>query len=116
MIKKKLGNLGEKLAAEYLEKKNYKIIEKNFYCKHGEIDIIAENKNELVFIEVKTRSNINFGTPSEAVDYKKQKRIYTSAKYLLYKNKIPEIPIRFDVIEVYIKYGKVKINHIKQIL
>ena len=45
MIKKELGNLGEKLAAEYLEKKKYKIIEKNFYCKQGEIDIIAKNKN-----------------------------------------------------------------------
>lgn len=116
MIKKKLGNLGEKLAAEYLEKKKYKIIEKNFYCKQGEIDIIAKNKNELVFIEVKTRSNTNFGTPSEAVDYKKQKHIYKAAKYYLYKNKISEIPIRFDVIEILIKDGKFNINHIKQII
>ena len=61
MIKKKLGNLGEQIATEYLEKKNCKIIERNFYCKQGEIDIIAKDKNEIVFVEVKTRMGINFG-------------------------------------------------------
>ena len=54
MIKKKLGNLGEEIATKYLEKHNFKIIKRNFYCRQGEIDIIAKDKEEIVFIEVKT--------------------------------------------------------------
>ena len=74
-INQKLGKLGEDIISNYIQKQGYKILERNFECSQGEIDIIAKNKNELVFIEVKTRSNTNFGTPSEAVDYKKQKHI-----------------------------------------
>ena len=54
-IKKELGNIGEQIAAEYLENNNYQIIKRNFYCKNGEIDIIAKDNNEFVFVEVKTR-------------------------------------------------------------
>ena len=114
--KKILGNIGEKLANQYLKENNYKILERNFYCRQGEIDIIARENKEIVFIEVKTRSNKNFGEPSEAVTTYKQKHIYKSAKYFLYKNRLINNFIRFDVIEVFIKDGKCKINHIKQIM
>lgn len=116
ILKKRFGNIGEKIAVEYLEKNNYKILERNFYCKQGEIDIIAIDKEEIVFIEVKTRSSNIFGSPSEAVNYIKQKHIYRSAKYFLYKFDLLESLVRFDVIEVLIERGKFNVNHIKQIM
>lgn len=115
-IKKQFGNAGENLATEYLQKQVYTILEKNFYCKQGEIDIIAKDKNEIVFIEVKSRSNIVFGLPSEAVTKQKMKHILKTARYFLYKNKMINEYIRFDVVEILIKSGKFNINHIKQII
>ena len=115
-IKKQFGNAGENLATEYLQKQGYTILEKNFNCKQGEIDIIAKDKNEIVFIEVKSRSNIVFGLPSEAVTKQKMKHILKTARYFLYKNKMINEYIRFDVVEILIKSGKFNINHIKQII
>lgn len=115
-VKKDLGNVGEQIAVEYLEKNNYKILKRNFYCKQGEIDIIAKDNLEIVFIEVKTRSNVKFGQPSEAVNKIKQKHIYKAAQYFLYKTKRLNRFIRFDVIEVLIENGKFNVNHIKQII
>lgn len=115
-IKKELGSFGEKIAVRYLEKNKYKVLEKNFYCRQGEVDIIAVDKDEIVFIEVKTRSGNDFGKPSEAVNYIKQKHIYRTAQYFLYKFNLMENLVRFDVIEILIKNGKFNINHIKQIM
>lgn len=115
-IKRDFGNTGENLATEYLEKQGYTILERNFYCKQGEIDIIAKDKNEIVFIEVKSRSNKLFGIPSEAVTKQKIKHLFRTARYFLYKNKIINEYIRFDVVEILIKSGKFNINHIKQIV
>lgn len=115
-IKKELGNIGEQIASEYLKKQNYKILERNFFCKQGEIDIIAKDKQEIVFIEVKTRTNTKFGYPSEAVDNKKLKHMYKTAQYFLYKTKSLNNLIRFDVIEVLIQNGKISINQIKQVI
>lgn len=115
-IKKDLGNSGEQIAVEYLEKIGFKILNRNFYCKQGEIDIVARDGDEVVFIEVKTRTNTNFGNPSEAVDYRKQKHIYKSAKYFLCKYKMLDAHIRFDVVEVLVKDGRFNVNHIKQII
>lgn len=116
-FRQEIGKWGEKLASQYLEENNYKVIEKNFLCRQGEIDIIAQDitKNELVFIEVKTRSNFKYGNPVDAVNKEKQKHMLQAIKYYLYKNHIKNIPIRIDVIEVYIVQNY-KINHIKQIL
>ena len=116
MKKKKLGNIGEQVATEYLVKNNSKILLRNFYTRNGEIDIIAKYKNEIVFIEVKTRSSTNYGKPIEAVNRLKQKHFYNTAKFYLYKNKQLNRFVRFDVIEVLLKDGKFNINHIKQIM
>ena len=112
-----LGQYGEDKACGYLETNNYKIIERNFRCKQGEIDIIAKDltKNELVFFEVKTRISSNFGRPAQSVTYVKQRRIFNVAKYYIYFNSIKNINIRFDVIEIYVKESQFRINHIKQI-
>ena len=114
---KETGDLGEKIAIEYLTKQGYYIYEKNFRCKMGEIDIIAIDKidtNELVFIEVKTRKQNIFGSPAEAVDDVKINHIYRVAEFFLMINKLENCYTRFDVIEIYEKSNnKIQINHIK---
>lgn len=115
-FKQRIGKIGEDLACKYIENNNYKIIRRNFYCRQGEIDIIAKDEftKELVFIEVKTRTNLHYGTPAEAVDNKKKKHLYKAGEYYIYKNKLKEFSIRIDVIEIYIKNNSYRINHIKQ--
>ncbi|MCR5624464.1 MAG: YraN family protein [Lachnospiraceae bacterium] len=101
MNKRKVGNEYEDLAVKYLEKSGYKILERNFYTRKGEIDIIAQDGEYLVFIEVKYRKDNESGTPEEAVDYRKQKRIKDSAMVYIYFNKIPmDSPMRFDVVSI----------------
>lgn len=109
------GKIGEEIATKYLKQNNYEIIERNFRCKQGEIDIIAKENEEIIFIEVKTRSSIMYGRPSEAVNETKQKHIKKAAKYYVYLNKLENCYIRLDVIEIYFKNNKFYINHIKQI-
>lgn len=108
------GKSGEMEATKYLKKNGYEIICNNFRCQQGEIDIIAKDKNEIVFIEVKTRSSKNYGEPREAVDKNKKKHIMDTAKYYLYKEHKENSYVRIDVIEVYIKKDKIILNHIKQ--
>lgn len=100
--KKRLGNFGEKVAAEYLKKHGYTIRGRNFRCAFGEIDLVAEKEQTIVFAEVKTRSSDTFGTPAEAVSRKKQRHIWKSAELYLSENPW-EGDIRFDVIEIYAK-------------
>lgn len=101
MNKRRKGFEQEKRAAEYLEKLGYNILERNFYCHFGEIDIIAYDAGCIVFIEVKYRHYKTSGMPEEAVDYRKQQRIYKSAEYYMYINhKDSVIPCRFDVIAI----------------
>lgn len=111
-----IWKLGENVACEFLKENGYVLIERNFRCRQGEIDIILKDtvKGDLVFVEVKTRTNSLYGHPVEAVNNYKQKHIYNSAKYYIYKNRINDIPIRFDVIEIFIKNNKFSMNHIKQ--
>ena len=115
MYRKILGEKGEDIAAKYLEDKGIKVIKRNFYCKFGEIDIIARDKEELVFIEVKTRTNSKYGKPAEAVSISKQKHLYHSIEYYLYSNNIKNKKVRIDVVEIYLDFKKQVINHIKNI-
>lgn len=112
--KHEIGKQGEEYASKYLQEKGYKIIRRNFKCKQGEIDVIAKDKDEYVFIEVKTRQNLHYGMPSEAVTKKKQKHIWNATKYYLYSHKLQNKFIRFDVIEVFKTKENFYINHIKQ--
>lgn len=109
------GDLGEKVVSQYLEKYGYEVLERNFKCNFGEIDIIFRDKNEIVFSEIKARNGIKYGYPAEAVTYFKKKHIYNTAKYFLYKNNLSNKFIRFDVIEVYLSNKKPIINHIKSV-
>ena len=112
-----IGKYGEDLACKYLEKNNYIILDRNFYCRQGEIDIIAMDltKKELVFFEVKTRSNFKYGNPADSVNSNKRSHLYKACEYYLYKNNIHRLFIRVDVIEVFFKPKSYEINHIKQI-
>ena len=111
---KTIGNFGENEAEKFLRKNGYKILERNYTTKLGEIDIIAQKDNYICFVEVKTRSNENYGTPRDAVNYHKQKKIISVAKYyMLTKNK--DMFLRFDVIEVVVNKDKTKVEKIEHI-
>ncbi len=97
---KTTGNLGEELAADFLRKKGIKIVKQNYRQITGEIDLIASVENELIFIEVKTRSGHKFGSPAEAVTIKKQQQIIKTALAYLSENNLVNINIRFDVIAI----------------
>lgn len=116
--KKEVGNFGENLACKYLQKNNYNIVERNFNCMQGEIDIIAYDSlnKELVFFEVKTRTNFNYGFPAEAVNKLKQRHIKNTIKYYLYSKKINNMYIRIDVIEIVINKNNYKLNHLKAVI
>ena len=106
-----IGKKGEDYAVKSLLNKGYKILERNFKCKSGEIDIIAKDKKEIVFIEVKTRTNLNYGVPSLAVNNSKKQHIVKVAKYYLHKYNLENRIIRFDVIEIIIKNNNFFVNH-----
>ncbi|MEK9130406.1 MAG: YraN family protein [Patescibacteria group bacterium] len=112
--KRKTGNLGEELAKKYLKKQGYKIIKQNYNSRVGEIDLIAREKDQIIFIEVKTRTNHNFGYPEESVDSRKQNKIRMAAQNYLVKEKIFSENYRFDVVSVEINQltQKANIKHI----
>ncbi|MCX5848926.1 MAG: YraN family protein [Deltaproteobacteria bacterium] len=94
------GKDGEKIAAAFLKKNGYSIIETNFRCAAGEIDIIAQEKGELVFIEVKTRKSREMGYPEQSVGIIKQKKISQLALWYLQQKNITDSGARFDVVAI----------------
>jgi len=107
-----LGRTGEELALKYLQRKKYRILSQRFRFMRGEIDIIAEKDNTLVFIEVKTRRNTKFGFPEEAVTQKKQKQIRRIAQGYLARYNKQDAACRFDVLSVLVsENNKIKIDH-----
>ena len=98
--RKDVGARGEKLAADYLKKHGYKIIQKNFRCREGEIDIITQKGECLVFVEVRTKRNTAFGTPEESVTLSKREKLISLANaYLQSYDKLP-LSWRIDVVAV----------------
>jgi len=112
---KKIGKAGEEIAAKYLTRKGYQIIKQNYRCKNGEIDLIVQDGDTIVFIEVKTRRSLRFGIPQVAVDTKKQLKISAVALNYLFETDAFNSPCRFDVIAITLPPAseKIKINHIK---
>jgi len=108
-----IGQEGENITEKYLQKIKYEIIERNFKCRQGEIDVIAKDRNELVFIEVKTRTNQNYGRPIEAVTYFKRKHLIKAIQYYLYIKGLENCYIRIDIIEIYKETNKFYIHHIR---
>ncbi len=93
------GKDGEEKACNYLKSKKYKILEKNYRCLYGEIDIIAKYNNTLVIIEVKYRKSAKFGKGYEAVNYTKQQKIIKTLQYYINEKNV-KMPVRFDVISI----------------
>jgi putative endonuclease len=113
-----IGDRGEQAAADFLLKKNYEILARQFRYRNGEIDIVAKTGGVMVFVEVKTadltRTGASaFGDPETWLDAKKQKFLRKSAEYYLWKNKIGEIDCRFDLIAVRLHADREEINHIE---
>jgi putative endonuclease len=107
-----LGSEGENLAVEFLRKKNYKILAKNYKTFIGEIDIVAKDAETIVFVEVKTRANDAFGCPFEAVNARKKQKLKNLALLFLKRHR-QKAPARFDVISVVqMQSGKKTIEHI----
>ena len=107
------GMQGEEIAARYLLSKKYTIIQRNYRCRYGEIDIIASKKNVLIFVEVKTRRNYAFGSPLEAVSLKKQRSISSVAQEYIQHGKLNGSAARFDVIAVLLNSSCPEIEHIE---
>lgn len=95
-----LGKIGEEQAAQHILKKGYTIVQRNYRTCLGEIDIIAKDRDELVFIEVKTRATTRFGLPEEAVSYQKQQKITRTARCFISRYALWQTACRFDVITV----------------
>ena len=109
MDRQEVGRLGEKAAQKFLKKRGYRIRETGFRCRHGEIDIVAKKKDCLVFIEVRTKSNLDFGTPEESITRAKKERLIASA--LTYTTTHQHIPSswRIDVVAIELdEKGKTK--------
>ena len=116
---RELGNFGENEACRYLERRGYLILDRNFRVgRLGELDIIASNQETLCFIEVKTRKNLRFGTPAEAVTARKVRVIRMLSQIYLQKHKMHDTHIRFDILEIYISTSRTsplikRMNHIE---
>ena len=113
--KRAFGDRGESIACGYLINHGYKIIKRNYSCKFGEIDIIVKKDNNLVFVEVKTRTNTFFGEPQEFVDYNKIERMNMAIDCFLGFYKIEDkYNLRIDVIEIiFDKNDRYRLNHIE---
>ncbi|MFC1724139.1 YraN family protein [candidate division KSB1 bacterium] len=114
MNKREKGKKSEDMAKNFLLSKGYRFIQRNFYTKSGEIDLIFEDNNEIVFVEVKSSKGDYYGQPEERIDRTKVKRLTGSARIFLAANKIHDKDCRFDVIAIlYDDDNSAKINHIK---
>lgn len=101
-----LGHLGELLAADRLRREGYVILERNYRCRQGEIDMIAREDGVLVFVEVRTRSGDGFGSPLESVDFFKQRRLRDVARHYLRERRPVYQDVRFDVVGIVLKEGE----------
>ena len=99
-VRQGLGYTGERLAAEQLVREGYRLLERNFRCSYGEIDLIAEDEQDLVFVEVKTRRGSAYGRPEEAVTIQKQRKLIQVANHYLSLQASPERSWRIDVVAV----------------
>lgn len=100
MQRKELGKKGEEIALRFLKKRGYRIIERNYVCKMGEMDIIAKEKDTLVFVEVKARTSTTFGPPQLAVNSSKQRQLSKVALSFLKEKQIEDMKARFDVVAI----------------
>ena len=112
-LKQLFGRDGERFAERYLQKKGYKLVERNFRCRGGEVDLIVLDHKIVVFVEVKTRSDHRFGTPAEAVESRKQQKMIQAAQFFLNSKGLHERDARFDVVGITWYNGAPQVEHIQ---
>ncbi len=112
---KRLGKQGEARAAAYLEAEGYRLLERNFHCRSGELDLVAEEGDTLVFVEVKSRSSTFFGLPCESIGAGKRRKLLRAAAYYALRQNWSGRPQRFDVIEVLRWEGTLYLRHTKNV-
>lgn len=95
-----LGKEGERVAERYLQKKGYTLVERNYRCPAGELDLIVLDRRVVVFVEVKTRTGHGFGSPLEAVEFRKQRKMIQAAQFFLAEKRLQQRDARFDVVGV----------------
>jgi putative endonuclease len=108
-----LGRTGEDIAAAFLKRKGFRILERNYRLHAGEIDIIARDHNVLVFVEVKTRRDEGYADPSVNVDWRKQRKLRLLAERYIGVNHPPDSEVRFDVISIIGGSGPPRVEHIE---
>ncbi|WP_272035017.1 YraN family protein [Paenibacillus sp. JJ-100] len=116
MTRQQKGRIGEEEACRWLEEKNYHILERNWRCRSGEVDIIATHENLLIFVEVRSRSShVIFGTPQESVDQRKMQQVRSTAAVYIQRSGEHHRQVRFDVIAVMINHtGEVEcVKHVE---
>ena len=118
MHNRRLGIDGENMACDFLQKRGYKIIDRNYRTRRGEIDIIAEKDKTIIFVEVKARKNIRMGNGAESVTNEKIRHMVYAINMYLYQNRLEDRNVRLDAIEINgsTKDCHFRINHIKNIL
>jgi putative endonuclease len=109
----KKGEFGESIAVDYLLRKSFKILARNYRLRFGEIDIVAKKGKTLIFCEVKTRESGEFGEPFEAVTQGKRERLKKLAEGYLLAEKPDFEEIRFDVVSIFINEGSIFVNHLE---
>ena len=109
------GDEGETMAVEYLENEGFTILQRNYRFERGEIDIIAQENDELVFVEVKSRHTQSFGTPEDAITPKKESYLKRTAEGFLFQHNLEDKACRFDVIAIEWKGERPDIRHIKNV-
>lgn len=117
--RKMVGKKGEEAARYLLEEKGYRIIETNYRCPLGEIDLIAAEGKTIVFVEVRTKTGMAFGSPEESINTEKSRRLYRLAQYYLKVNSKNEHPVRIDLVAIMMDRTSLavkSINHIRGIL
>jgi putative endonuclease len=108
-----LGKEGERIAERFLKKKGYKLVERNYRCAAGEIDLILLDRRVIVFVEVKTRTGHGFGTPLEAVEFRKQRKMIHAAQYFLSAKGLHQREARFDVVGISWPQSEPLVEHIE---
>ena len=108
-----LGKEGERIAERFLKKKGYKLVERNYRCAAGEIDLILLDRRVIVFVEVKTRTGHGFGTPLEAVEFRKQRKMIHAAQYFLSAKGLHQREARFDVVGISWRQSEPLVEHIE---
>lgn len=108
-----LGKEGERVAERYLQKKGYRVVERNYRCPLGELDLVVLDRRVIVFVEVKTRTGHGFGTPVEAVEFRKQRKMIQVAQFFLAEKKLQQRDARFDVVGVSWPGGEPVVEHIE---